>query len=176
MAVLVSIKQHRVTRTAVVLLTVVLLVGCGFQLRGQTVLPDSLATLHIEAADRTTSFMRALVGQLRANGVSVVDEAQAPASVLRIERARSTRQALTISQDARVREYVVHLDVRYSLEDPTGEVLIDSQAIRLSREYQFDDRAILGGRREEEFLTEDLSRAMAAQLVRQLSAQAGQSQ
>jgi outer membrane lipopolysaccharide assembly protein LptE/RlpB len=60
----------------------------------------------------------------------------------------------------------------YSLEGPSGEVVVDTQSLRLSREYQFDAQAILGGRREEEFLGEDLSRAMAAQLMRQLSAEA----
>lgn len=150
----------------------VVVAGCGFQLRGQLVLPERLQTLRIEASDRTTPFMQALVGQLRANGVAVVDANASDASVLYIERERLRRQALTISQDAQVREYVLHLDVDYSLEGPSGEVVVDTQSLRLSREYQFDAQAILGGRREEEFLGEDLSRAMAAQLMRQLSAEA----
>lgn len=159
-------------RLVVVGVLTAVVVGCGFQLRGQLVLPERLQTLRIEASDRTTPFMQALVGQLRANGVAVVDANQADASVLYIERERLRRQALTISQDAQVREYVLHLDVAYSLEDPAGELVVDTQALRLSREYQFDAQAILGGRREEEFLGEDLSRAMAAQLMRRLSAEA----
>ncbi len=163
-------KRMAWARVAVLVVISACLVGCGFKLRGQMVLPDQLQTLSIETSDRTTPFVQALVGQLRANGVSLVDANRGDASVLRIDNQRLRRQALTISQDARVREYVLHLDVSYRLEGPDGERLIADQRVRLSREYQFDEQAILGGSREEEFLGEDLSRAMAVQVMRQLAA------
>src|SRR5690625_6967990 len=42
--------------------------------------------------------------------------------------------------------------------------------IRLARDYGFDESAILAAQREEEFLRDDLGRAMAEQLVRNLEA------
>lgn len=144
--------------------------GCGFQLRGYIELPQSLERVTVNAADPTSSFFQALMGQLAVNGVAVSQQNSPQASVLTIHSERLYRQALTISQDARVREYVLYLEVRYSLANAEGEMMLQDEVIRLSREYQFDEQAILGGQREEEFLGDDLARQMASQLVRSLAA------
>ena len=152
-----------------VLLLLMLLAGCGFQLRGQIELPQSLERITLNAADPTSLLFQELIGQLEANGVVVSQRALPQASLLTLHSERLYRQALTISQDARVREYVLYLEVRYSLANAQGEVLLQDESMRLSREYQFDEKAILGGQREEEFLADDLARQMASQLVRSLA-------
>jgi len=165
-----ALRGKQLLRIAAVLVISGLVVGCGFALRGQLELPASMKTMRVAAADPTTRFYQELIGQLQANGVVVSAQGGPESMTLVIDSQRVYREPLTISQDARVREYVLYFEVRYGLQDRFGEEVLANQSIRLSREYQFDEQAILGGRREEEFLEQDLSRQMAAQLVRQLSA------
>lgn len=156
-------------RLLVGLLVVTLAVGCGFQLRGPVVLSPELNPLRIVAQDTTTPFMRELIRQLQANGIDTTPDATEVVSSLVIEKAHTHQQPLTISQDARVQEYVLSLDVQFSLVSPNGEVWIDSQALRATREYRFDEQAILAVSREEEFLAQDLSQQIARQMMQILA-------
>ena len=149
------------------------LTGCGFQLRGQIDLPDSMRLIRVTSPDDTTDFVRELTAQLRGNGVQLAKGTTANASVLRITRERVYREALTISQDARVREYIVYLEVSFDFLNADGEPMIQNEMIRLSRDYRFDEQAILGSSREEEILAEDLARSLASMIVRQLASQLG---
>lgn len=164
-------RTHRGVRWLLIFITAVVLTGCGFQLRGQIDLPESMRQIALSTPDDTTEFVRELTGQLRANGVQLADGPTAGASRFIIERERVYREALTISQDARVREYVLYLEVRFGFVDSNDAPIVDGEVIRLSREYRFDEQAILGSSREEEVLTQDLSRELATQLVRRLASQ-----
>lgn len=155
----------------VLMVVAIMLTGCGFQLRGQIDLPEPMRQIALSTPDATTDFVRELTGQLRANGVQLTDGPTVGASRLVIERERVYREALTISQDARVREYVLYLEVRLGFFNAAGEPIVDNEVVRLSREYRFDEQAILGSSREEEVLTQDLSRELATQLVRRLASQ-----
>jgi len=147
--------------------------GCGFQLRGQIDLPDSMRLISVTSPDDTTDFVRELSAQLRANGVQLTDGTAPKASTLRIKRERVYREALTISQDARVREYILYLEVQFDFVDAEGQPIIRNEVIRLSRDYRFNEQAILGSSREEEILAQDLTRALASIIVRQLASRLG---
>lgn len=155
--------------TAMVML-VVLLSACGFQLRGEARLPDAMARTWLAVPDANSIFVRELSLRLQADGVELVSEPEADVAVLRIFRERLQSQPLTISGQARVREFVLVFELDFALEDAAGESLITRETLRLTREYSFDEQAILAATREEEFLRADLRRAMAAQLLRRLEA------
>lgn len=152
------------------LLSVLLLPGCGFELRGSASLPAEMERTRLQVADADSLFARELRLLLTANGVTLVDAAAEDAAVLRILRQDITRRALTVSGNARVREYELVFELRFALDGPDGERLIAPENLRLVRDYQFDEQEILGATSEEELLREDLRRSMAAALVRRLEA------
>ena len=158
-------------RTVLAMVALLLLLsGCGYQLRGEARLPDAMATTWLVVPDANSVFVRELSLRLEADGVELVDEPDAGVAVLRIFRERLRSQPLTISGQARVREFVLIFELDFALEDGVGDVLIPRETLRLTREYSFDEQAILAATREEEFLRADLRRAMAAQLLRRLEA------
>lgn len=157
-------------RALVVLLFAVVLAGCGFQLRGAASLPEAMSTTWVEVGDPTSAFARELELLLRGNGVEVAAGPGDGIAELRITRERITRRALTISDDARVREFELVFDLRFSLVGPDGEVLLGPETLRQARDFQFDEQAILGAATEEEMLREELRRNMAATLIRRLEA------
>ena len=156
--------------SVLMLLPLVLLAGCGFQLRGEARLPEAMARTWLAVPDANSIFVRELAVRLEADGVELLSGPDPAAAALRIHRERLRSEPLTISGQARVREFVLIFELDFSLEDGAGEELIARETLRLTREYSFDEQAILAATREEEFLRADLRRAMAAQLLRRLEA------
>jgi len=144
--------------------------GCGFQLRGEARLPEVMDRTWLVVPDQGSEFARELALRLEGEGVTLTDGAEDGAATLRIHAERLRTQPLTISGQARVREFQLVFDLDFELLDGDGEVLIRREALRLSRDYSFDEQAILAASREEEFLREDLRRSMAATLIRRLEA------
>lgn len=156
-----------------VILSVALLAACGFQLRGDARLPGFMDRTFIAAADDSTVFMRELGLLLEANGVEIADEPGPEAATLRIDSQNIWRQPLSVSGQARVREFLIVFEVTWQLENTEGEEALERSTIRLTRDYSFDEGEILAAQREEEFLRDELGRALATQLVRRLEALAG---
>ena len=165
---LVTVRLAFQALAAVVL--VLVLAGCGFQLRGAANLPEEMSTTWLKVPDPTSAFVRELELLLRGNGVTLAEAPREGVAELRITRERITRRALTISGDARVREFELVFDLRFSLVDGAGEMLLGPESLRLQRDFQFDEQEILGAATEEEVLREELRRSMAAALIRRLEA------
>ncbi len=157
-------------RPLAIVLLLGVLAGCGFQLRGDARLPDAMAETFLAVPDRNSSFARELTLRLRAGGVDVLHEPRDGSAILRIHAERLRSEPLTISGQARVREFVLVFDLDFELLDGRGEPLIARETLRLTREYSFDEQAILAATREEEFLRAELRQAMASRLMRRLEA------
>lgn len=155
-------------RAILVMLASSLLAACGFQLRGEARLPAFMGRTYVAVADDSSVFVRELGLLLAANGVTIVDEPAPNAATLRIDSQSMGRQPLSVTGQARVREFLIVFEVNWRLEDAAGEIALEQSTIRLTRDYSFDESEILAAQREEEFLREDLGRAMAEQLIRRL--------
>ncbi len=148
--------------------------ACGFQLRGEARLPSMMAQTWLAVGDESSVFIRELGLLLDANGARRVATAGPQAATLQINSQTMWRQPLSVSGQARVREYLLIFEVNWRLLSPDGEVIIEDDHLRLTRDYSFDEQEILAAQREEEFLRDDLSRSMATRLLRRLEALAGQ--
>lgn len=146
------------------------LAGCGFQLRADARLPQAMNQTWLVVPDRNSGFARELSRHLRAGGVELLDQSQPGSATLRIHNELLRSEPLTISGQARVREFVLVFDLDFELLDAAGEALIARETLRLTREYSFDEQAILAATREEEFLRAELRQAMASSLIRRLEA------
>lgn len=157
-------------RNLAFLLLLGLLAGCGFQLRGAASLPSEMATTQLQASDRTSPFIRELELLLRANGVELVETSGEGVARLDILTERISRRALSISGEARVREFELVFELRFRLIGPDGNVLLPAESLRLQRDYTFDEQEILGAANEEELIRDELRRSMAQSLIRRLEA------
>ncbi len=155
-------------RTLAVIIPCLLLVACGFQLRGEARLPTVMDRTWLKASDDHSAFARELGRQLQANGVKLVDEADMQAATLEVFAERMRREPLTITGQARVREFLLMFDVEFELRDGAGNVLIERERLQLTRDYSFDEQEILAAQREQEFLEADLRRTMTMRLLRRL--------
>lgn len=152
---------------ATLLLVVVLLHGCGFQLQPEAQLPAAMAETRIVAQGPYSQFVRRLTILLEQNGARVVDQPPSTA-VLEIPVNEVRKDILSIGDTARVREYRVVHQVRFRLLDSNGEVLVPEQTLERSRVISFDEQDILAATREEEFLREELADTLSRMVLRAL--------
>ena len=157
-------------RTLSLAMLCLLLAACGFQLRGEASLPAAMDRTWLQVSDEDSAFIRDLGRHLRANGVELVDGPDEQAATLQVFAERMRREPLTITGQARVREFLLLFDVEFELRDAEGNVLIEREWLQLTRDYSFDEQEILAAQREQEFLEDDLRRAMTTRLLRRLEA------
>ncbi len=159
----------RATGPALVALAAVLLAGCGFQLRGAAQLSGRMAEPYLEVPDRYTPFHRELVASLEAAGARPATLREDATAVIRIHVDEHGRDVLSISARNTPQEYEVYYVIEYSVQAGDEEIL-PRQRLRLTRDYAYDDTAVLAKQHEEDDLLEALARDLAALVTGRLSA------
>jgi LPS-assembly lipoprotein len=151
------------------LLVPLVLAGCGFHLRGQAPLPAVLATPYIEAADRYSPLYAALDERLRAAGAQPAADAASASAVIRLHEDDTGRDLLSVTADNKPGEYEVYYAAEFSVTSGATELLARNQ-VRLTRDYGYDESAVLAKEHEEETLRVALAGEIADQILRRLAA------
>ena len=147
----------------------VVLVGCGFQLRGAANLPDSLKTMYVQGVDLKRGLGRELRLGLTHNGITVIDDYQEGAAVLTILENKIERRVLSVGGDAKVSEYELFGTLNFNITDDLGQALAEAQQVQAIRDYQFDQNQVLGKDEEENVLREQINQQLVQSLLRRLS-------
>jgi LPS-assembly lipoprotein len=152
----------------VLALSLTLLAGCGFQLRGAYALPyDSLFLAMPDYSELGAGLKRAI----RASGSTQIaarpEEAQA--SFVPTLDARE-KDILSLSGTGRVREIRLRYRYAYRVVDVQGRDLIPPGQIELTRDMTYDDSNVLSKEQEENLLWRDMQNDMVQQLMRRLTA------
>lgn len=156
------------TRSVLILAAMALLGACGFHLQGRQVLPPSLATVHVEPADRQSEFTRALRASLSASGANVVAAAAEQVTEVHILRDEFTERVLSVDARNIPTDYELTYTVQLQVRAQQRELLAPEK-FELSRIYSFDERKLLAKEREKEILREALARDLASVVTRRLS-------
>lgn len=143
--------------------------ACGWRLQGTARLPEVMARAYVDAKDPYSDFTRAIRESLEASGARVVDNRADASAVLRIRIDDSGERVLSVSARNTPEEYQVYYAVEYSVEGE-GSTLIAPDSIEVTRDYSYDETAVLAKQRERAVLREALARDLAAMIVRRLAA------
>ena len=157
-------KHIRALLTAVAIL---LLSGCGFQLRETAELPAEMQQTQLLIADEYSQLGRRVRILLEQAGIKLVDQSKAT-GILEIPKNEVLTEVLSIGDSARVREYRITHTVQFGLTDSAGVELVPLQTISQSRDISFDEQQILAVSREQEYVREDLADTLARRLVSRL--------
>ncbi len=159
--------RHAATIT--VALLAALAAGCGFHLRGSAPLPPALAKPWLDAPDRYSPLYTALTSQLRAAGVTLAANPAEASAVIRLHQDETGRELLSVSAQNRPGEYEVYYTAEYSVSSG-GQQLLAPQQLTLTRDYGYDETAVLAKEHEEQSLRTALAEDLAAQIIRRLTA------
>jgi len=156
-------------RIAVVCALALAMGGCGFHLRGTGGYEFRLDKINVSATNAYGEMQRELERALVQAGAELVDGDGAPYSV-RLLREQNTRRPVATSSDARVAEYELRLEVTFELVDDSGQTVIPATPVFAERIYRFDNTSLVGSSEEENLLTGEMRRDVAAQLIRRIDA------
>jgi LPS-assembly lipoprotein len=157
------------------MITVVLMiVGCGFKLRGDYGLPADIQQLQLLATQKNTPMHRILEKQLQSFNIQVLDNT---ASLSQIDKQvdaivyltsdQLERRLLSLFSTGQVAEYELVYTIRYQIQFPAQ----DPQEIEfdVTREYQDDPNAVLAKSRELDLIQNEMRHEAANRIIRQIA-------
>ncbi len=155
--------------TIVVTLQLLMLAGCGFQMRGATTTPAEMSRTYIETTDRHSLFYRHLRDSFRRSGVELVDSPLDASATFSIISDTTGQRVLSVSARNVPREFEVYYTVMYDLKTEK-ESLLDPRTQTLTRDYNWDETQVLGKEKEEQLMREAIVEDLIRIILIQLSA------
>lgn len=163
-------------RVAFALVLALFVAACGFQLRGSNIVALPYKTLHVAIPDHS-EFGVNLKRAIRATGSTQVLELPEGADAVFTPTGESRdKTVLSFTSAGRVREFQLRYRYSYRVHDLRGIDLIEPVTISLSRDFSFDDAAVLAKEQEEALLWRDIQNDLVQQVLRRLAASRPQRQ
>lgn len=165
-----------IQRLALVLLSLSLLNGCGFQLRGAYQLPAAMQQTYIDAASVNADLVRSLSIALRASEIKLLDAPSSDAAQLKLFNETRSKRVVSVDSRGRAREYTLSYAISFSLSGPqsvTGDVFrIEQQDLQIERDFLFDPEDVLGNARGESQLYEEMRQDLVRLILLRLQSKA----
>ena len=149
-----------------ILLLCASLAACGFHLRGQLPVPDSIKTITVKSNDR--ELKQRVENALSFSGANVVQSGADALALLDLHSVVYDRTVRTIDDRGKVTGYMLTYTVRFKLTSAEGESLRESSVV-VRRDFNFDPDQVLQAEIEEESLRQDMLTDLTQQLLRQLA-------
>lgn len=163
--------MSRLVKLSFLLGLAALLAGCGFHLRQSVALPSSMQRIHL-AVNNGGDLQRNLARALRNSGITIEDDSGPGVAELVVPVARFSTQTLSISGGARITEYSVQYQVKFSVVDATGKALLPEQTVQMSRDYSYDATNTIGNQAQVEEIQRSLIDDMVQSILFRLQAAA----
>lgn len=144
--------------------------GCGFQLRGTRNFDANFDTVLIVGGE-APSLRPVLSSQLALVGITATTDPARADATINLGREQHDQRTLSVDPDtARVREILIGYRVSFSVLNQSNELVGKSQQIDITRDYTFDETAVLSKVEEGQALRAELLRDAADTIVRRLEA------
>jgi LPS-assembly lipoprotein len=139
--------------------------GCGFQLRGQALLPFTAA--YVVASD-TSSVANALRRSLSSQQKLAQSLDVAPVRIT-LDKESYSKNILALSGGGKVREYRLEYHVQLTVTNVAGVILVEPTEIHLSNDFSYTDAQVLAKEAEEASLNRSMEQDALRQILRRLS-------
>ena len=143
--------------------------ACGFHLRGEAPLPPVMAKPYVDTQDRYSPLYAALEQRLQAAGAAVAPNSADASAIINLRVDDTGRELLSVTADNKPGEYEVYYAAEFSVTKG-GKELIPPKQVRLTREYGYNETAVLAKEHEEESLRVALAEEIADLIMRRLAA------
>lgn len=171
---LMSIGSHRFNilirpLMGVALLTALLLVGCGYQLRGTAVDGRSIPVIYLQGPPGSALLSRLNQLLLRANVATSDDREQAQWWLSVVDEQRQ-RRVLSVDSRGKAQEFELRYSLLLDVRKLHGAPLLQDELIEVLREYAFDSGDVLAKTEEEKLLYDSMEQQAAQIILRRLQA------
>lgn len=143
--------------------------ACGFRLQGTNSLPAEMAVTWIQwPALVSPDLQRQLARSLSATGIDIAETPEEATAVLEIVDNRYGERVLSVSANNIPEELEVYHSVTFELR-AGDSLLFPRETITLTRDYTFDETAVLAKYQEGEIIATALVRDVVQQIRRRLA-------
>lgn len=145
-----------------------LITGCGWQLRGQTALPEGTESIFISASDNHGQLMSEFTQLLNANQVVSAKSTQDAQYSIYIERERDDKRTVSVGNNTLAAEYELTMKVDYRIESSSGAILVPKATAEVARSYEYDRNDVIAKDEEERLIKAEMRRNLVQQILRRL--------
>lgn len=160
-------KTYRFSLLSLVLVATTLLSACGFQLRGNYLLPQELQTLYLSSTDTHGELTRLVKQNLLVNDIEVLKQYRNDVPELRILNDSLDRRTLSLFENGQVAEYELTYTVRYEIR-MQGKENQDFK-FEIYRNYQDNPDQALAKSRELTLLRKEMRIEAADRILRNMA-------
>jgi len=144
-----------------------LLAGCGFQLRQAPAFV--FKTISISVAD-TSTLGNELKRSIAASGAVAVVTPDRAEVILEVTQDQREKVVVGLNASGQVREFQLRIRFKFKLRTPGGKELIPETELLQQRDISFNESAVLSKEAEEGLLYRDMQTDIVQQLLRRLAA------
>lgn len=142
--------------------------ACGFHLRGNIPLPESIQSMYVQAPEG--SFKKELLDRLEGAGAQLAPTPGAADVILDVTQAKIDRTIGTLDDRGKANSFNLRFRVKYKFLDAKGRAIRPDAKLTETRRYDFDEQQVVESESEEAELQSDLEESIALRIVRKLSA------
>ncbi len=163
-----QLKQASIKNIIVIMLSLNL-ITCGFHLRGNIELPQSLQILHLSGTDSSSLFIQETRKVLLRNGITVVNSASEANYTLFILNESADKRIIALANNFRdAAEFELIIEIEAEVLDREGYRIMMPQRISARRIFTNDENQTRAKEREEAQLLQEIRRDIVQQLLRQI--------
>ena len=141
--------------------------GCGWHLRGQLPLSESINVLMVDS--EPGNFHDILVDALEDANATVVNDFQSAKAVVRIIDEEYIREVRTLDNRGKVNGYTLIYTISYEVVDANGVSIRNIRSLTERADYNFDPVLVLGLEMEELEIREGMEEELVQRILRQLN-------
>ena len=142
--------------------------GCGFRLAGGDPLPGVLARPYLALKDPYTDFSREFERQLKSAGATMQNERANSTAAIDVTKDLVEQRTLSVNATNIPTEYELTYTVTFSVHGVDKELLAP-QTISLSKDYSFEEPALLAKEHEADILRQQMARDLVSIAMRRLT-------
>lgn len=147
-------------------LLITLVASCGFKLKGQYYLPDSLKSIYVSSEKRFSPLRTQVIKRLTQNQVTILQSFDETKAELKVLPESFQRRTLSLFPNGQVAEYELIYIANYQVTLPNQQPKPFS--VELSREFQDDPNNALAKERERALILSELRVIASDRIMAQL--------
>jgi LPS-assembly lipoprotein len=153
------------------LLTLLFLGGCGYQLRQAAQLPASISPIIINGIGQSSALSKELAHRLKSDTVQITRERAEASTMLNISSYKQQNRTLSVDETGKVAQTELKHTLTFSLIAASGETLVPAQTIVVTRDFINTEQQKLGKVTEAGQLAEGMQQELARQIITRIQAQ-----
>jgi outer membrane lipopolysaccharide assembly protein LptE/RlpB len=157
----------------IVSVAIVSLASCGYRLRGQLPLAESIDVLYIETIsgrfDDVDRFTELLADGIEGTGAEVVADPALAKAVLSIAELTFERLVRTLDSRGKVNSYTLQYLITYDVFNANGDAISQGRALQELADFDFNPDLVIEKEEEEEAIRETMEEELVLRILRQLN-------